>query len=70
MSKKTDAEQYEKAFSAYHAKVVAEAFPGPPHDQDGNVGLLMKKMFINRIVRESFDAGWIAAGKQVPGVFR
>lgn len=64
--KRRDEAIYERTYGAYHARVMAEAFPEPRHDQEGNVGLLMKRMFMNKIVRESFDAGWRAAGKKVP----
>lgn len=47
-------------------KVLAEAFPAPRHDQETDVGVLIKKMLINRLVQDAFNAGWKAAGKAVP----
>lgn len=58
--------RYRTAYAKHHAAVVAEAFPEPQHDQESNVGHLIKRMLINRLVSAAFDAGWVAAGKVVP----
>lgn len=47
-------------------KVLTEAFPAPRHDQESDVGTLIKRMLINKLVRDAFNAGWEAAGKAVP----
>lgn len=52
--------------NAYLTKVLDEAFPKPRHNQESDVGHLMKRMLMNRMACDGFDAGWVAAGKSIP----
>jgi hypothetical protein len=65
---KRDAVAYKTAYTEHHDAVVAEAFPEPRHDQESDVGHLVKRMLIRRLVFDAFNAGWMAAGKPLPGL--
>lgn len=58
---KKDHAAFEAAWKPFIDRVHAESFPGPPHDQDGDVGLLVRKMFVNKLAGDAFRAGWEAA---------
>jgi len=49
------------ALDAHLDKVLAECFPEPRHDQESDVGHLIKRMFVTKLAREAFAAGWAAA---------
>lgn len=62
--------RYREARDAHVKRVLDEAFPEPRHDQESDVGHLMKRMLLGKLASEGFDAGWIAAGEVVPTTHR
>lgn len=60
--RESDARELER----YQTSVMKKAFPSDGARGLDVVDFMVKRMFMNRIVVESFNAGWVAAGKIVP----
>lgn len=58
---------YAARLREFQEGVHKECFPdGEPKHGDLKVDHLMKMMFVNTITKKAFDAGWVAAGREVP----
>lgn len=61
----TDVVIYKRELERFQTSMMKKTFPDEGAGLDV-VDFMMKRMFMNRLVLESFNAGWVAAGKVVP----